>query len=98
VHPGTGRVCVPIDTRYLESFNPLTVPTVTDLLGEIDRWQGHTNSDSEGKRLQDWEKTSLKPYMDFFRSFVAGIIRDENGGKVKREREETTSAVDAMEF
>jgi len=37
VHPGTGRVCVPIDTRegVLESFDPLGVPTVysvTDML------------------------------------------------------------------
>jgi DNA primase small subunit len=36
VHPGTGRVCVPIDSRHPEDFDPLTVPTVTELLSEID--------------------------------------------------------------
>lgn len=97
VHPGTGRVCVPIDTRDLEAFDPLGVPTVTGLLGEIDQWQGPTDGESEGKSIQDWEKTSLKPYIELFRSFVATLMRDEKDVKVKREREET-AGVDAMEF
>lgn len=90
VHPGTGRVCVPIDARRVEEFDPLDVPTVTQLLTEIDEWEG---DDSE-KKLQDWEKTSLKPYVDHFRQFVAALLKDEKGG-VKREREE---GGDAMEF
>lgn len=40
VHPGTGRVCVPIDTRRLDEFDPLGVPTVQGLLAEIDSWTG----------------------------------------------------------
>lgn len=99
VHPGTGRVCVPIDTRQLETFDPLAVPTVTELLVEIDRWHDPGNgNDGEGKPIQDWEKTSLKPYVDYFRSFVVALMRDERGVKVKREREETTGGVEAMEF
>lgn len=85
VHPGTGRVCVPIDTRHLEAFNPLGVPTVTELLEEIDEWTG----DEEGKVVQDWEKTSLKPYVEYFRRFVAALLQDERGVQVKREREDT---------
>ncbi|KFY10005.1 hypothetical protein V491_07847 [Pseudogymnoascus sp. VKM F-3775] len=100
VHPGTGRVCVPIDTRKLEAFDPLAVPTVTELLGEIDKWTGP--EEVGGKHVQDWEKTSLKPYIDYFRTFVAGIVRDEKESekevKVKREREEGASAPEAMEF
>ncbi|KAI9723655.1 MAG: hypothetical protein M1812_000955 [Candelaria pacifica] len=96
VHPGTGRVCVPIDTRKLEQFDPLGVPTVTDLLGEIDEWDREKGvPEGEGKRVQDYEKTSLKPYVEYFKSFVATLLRDEN--KVKREREED-GAGDAMEF
>lgn len=95
VHPGTGRVCVPIDTRKLEDFDPLAVPTVTELLGEIDQWEGPDAKEEDSKAPQDWEKTSLKPYIDYFRSFVNGIMRDEKGVKVKRERDE---APDAMEF
>lgn len=95
VHPRTGRVCVPIDTKRLEEFDPLGVPTVTELLAEIDDWErANTQSDEERetKKLQDYEKTSLKPYVEFFRSHVSNLLRQENG--VKRERDEG----DAMEF
>ena len=95
VHPGTGRVCVPINTKDLESFDPLEVPTVTELLGEIDEWTP-PEGEKEGKAVQDWEKTSLKPYVEYFRSFVVALMKDEKDVKVKREREENTA--DAMEF
>ncbi|PFH62996.1 hypothetical protein XA68_10408 [Ophiocordyceps unilateralis] len=105
VHPGTGRVCVPIDKSRLADFDPLGVPTVQELLAEIDAWrEGEDKEDKEdneeegdgvakGKGVADWEKTSLKPYVDYFRSFVAGLVRDEKGARIKREREE-----DPMEF
>ncbi|KAI0123706.1 eukaryotic and archaeal DNA primase small subunit [Xylariales sp. AK1849] len=103
VHPGTGRVCVPIDTRKLDDFDPLGVPTVQGLLGEIDSWsEGQENgADAEGddgvkkdigagkeRSLQDWEKTSLKPYVEYFRGFVLGLMKDERDPRVKRERED----------
>lgn len=99
VHPGTGRVCVPIDTRQLEAFDPLGVPTVTELLRQIDQWQIPSGADAgEGKIIQDWEKTSLKPYVEYFRSFVVALIRDEKRVKIKRERDETAPTTEAMEF
>jgi DNA primase small subunit len=84
-------VCVPIDTRRVEEFDPLAVPTVQELLGEVDKW-GEENQleDSQSeKKLSDWEKTSLKPYVEYFRGFVAALLKDEK--VVKRE-------ADAMEF
>ncbi|RPB21509.1 putative DNA primase small subunit [Terfezia boudieri ATCC MYA-4762] len=92
VHPGTGRVCVPIDASKAEDFDPLSVPTVTELLEEINQWD-HKNKktkvESEGagpgtkEKHPDYEKTSLKPYVDFFKAFVASLIRDERKeGKV----------------
>jgi len=93
VHPGTGRVCVPIDTKRLTDFDPLGVPTVTELLGEIDVFDGRPVKDKgEGQKFQDYEKTSLKPYVDYFRVYVGALLKEEKG--VKREREED----DAMEF
>ncbi|EKD15073.1 eukaryotic and archaeal DNA primase small subunit [Drepanopeziza brunnea f. sp. 'multigermtubi' MB_m1] len=94
VHPGTGRVCVPINTKHCADFDPLGVPTVTELLQEIDEW---TTPDGEngGKTFQDWEKTSLKPYVEYFRTFVIALMKDERDVKVKRERDE---GADAMEF
>lgn len=108
VHPGTGRVCVPIDTRRLDDFDPLAVPTVLELRAEIDEWTaggdgegekgGGEGGGAEGeagkKNIADWEKTSLKPYIEFFRSFVLALMRDERDPKVKRERDEG----EGMEF
>lgn len=91
VHPGTGRVCVPINTKNCEDFDPLGVPTVTDLLREIDEWTAPEDREKDGKSIQDWEKTTLRPYVEYFRSFVTGIMRDEAQIKVKRE-------ADGMEF
>ncbi|KAI8938648.1 hypothetical protein NX059_004518 [Plenodomus lindquistii] len=93
VHPGTGRVCVPIDTRRVEDFDPLGVPTVMQLLQEIDEWEGGGEGDKE-RKMQDWEKTSLKPYVDFFRRFISGLVEEEKVG-VKRERED---GGEGMEF
>jgi DNA primase small subunit len=94
IHPGTGRVCVPIDTRNVEEFDPLSVPTVLELLGEIEEWdENHKDQKSENeKKVQDWEKTSLRPYVEYFKGFVATLLRDEK--TVKREREDG----DSMEF
>ena len=36
VHPKTGRVCVPVDPTRIEEFDPARVPTVGQLLKEID--------------------------------------------------------------
>ncbi|CAG8954350.1 hypothetical protein HYFRA_00005974 [Hymenoscyphus fraxineus] len=93
VHPGTGRVCVPINPKRLGDFDPLDVPTVMELLDEINEWTAPEGDDG-GKAVQDWEKTRLKPYMEHFRSFVAVLMRDEAGVKVKRERDD----IDAMQF
>ena len=100
VHPGTGRVCVPIDASKAEDFDPFSVPTVTELLEEINQWdQKNKKAKVEGEgagagteeKHPDYEKTSLEPYVDFFKAFVARLIRDERGdGNVKND--------DSMEF
>ena len=95
IHPGTGRVCVPIDLRKIEKFDPLGVPTVTELLGEIDAWDSASkkaDGDYEVQKTQDYEKTSMKPYVDYFRAHVAAILREEKS--IKREKEDD----DHMEF
>ncbi|TDH68296.1 hypothetical protein CCR75_004115 [Bremia lactucae] len=53
VHPKTGRVCVPIDSSLMESFDPFAVPTLSQLHEEL-------NSDKSA--------TSLKKYVHFFES------------------------------
>ena len=93
---------MPIDTKKLDDFDPLGVPTVTELLAEIDSWDSLVNKSretSEDKKemdirpVLDYEKTSLKPYVEFFKSHVASMLRQERGVKQEREDDEN-----AMEF
>lgn len=92
IHPGTGRVCVPIDTEKVEEFDPFSVPTVQQLLGEIDEWVAKSEEDKE--RIQDWQKTSLRPYVEYFKRFVDGLVKEEMAEK-KRGRDEES---EGMEF
>ena len=36
VHPKTGRICVPVDPEKIDEFDPDLVPTVGQLLRELD--------------------------------------------------------------
>lgn len=90
IHPGTGRVCVPINTKTLAQFNPLGVPTVTDLLGEIDTFDEKSIAEKNGfEKSQDYEKTSLRPYVEYFKTYVAGLLRDEKSEIREREHDYT---------
>lgn len=89
VHPGTGKVCVPIDPTTAEVFNPDAVPTVIQLLREIDDWKEtiKTEDGSDGVKLQisDIDKTSLKPYYDYFSRFVKRLLDAEKSIRAKTE-------------
>ncbi|KAF9524030.1 prim-pol domain-containing protein [Crepidotus variabilis] len=70
VHPKTGRVCVPVDPHTVDSFDPSTVPTVGQLLRELDE-MGNSNGE---ETKADWEKTSLKPYIELMNNHVRTVI------------------------
>lgn len=53
IHPKTGRVCVPIDPATAETFDPAKVPTLGQLVSDL-------NASGDAK------ETSLKPYTHFF--------------------------------
>lgn len=36
VHPKTGRICVPLEPASIDNFDPERVPTVNQLLQELD--------------------------------------------------------------
>ncbi|KAF4554571.1 DNA primase small subunit-like protein [Elsinoe fawcettii] len=91
IHPGTGRVCVPIDPANVEEFDPFAVPTVQELLGEIDAWT--PGEGEEAGKVQDWQKTSLRPYVEYFKKFVDGLVKEESGEK-KRSREAEGEGMD----
>lgn len=96
VHPGTGRVCVPIDVRRVEEFDPLSVPTVTQLLQQIDEWHARNRdlSEEEKAKVADWQKTDLKPYVEYFRGYVANLLKEESKGKRKVDAEGGAESMD----
>ncbi|KAL5747663.1 hypothetical protein ACOSP7_024676 [Xanthoceras sorbifolium] len=70
VHPKTGRVCVPIDPENCEEFDPTAVPTLSELLQELNAGGFEADVDNE------WDKTSLGKSVMFFRSsFLQPLLR-----------------------
>ncbi|KAH0826589.1 prim-pol domain-containing protein [Lanmaoa asiatica] len=66
VHPKTGRVCVPVDPANIDRFDPRGVPTVAQLLRELD-------VAGEGA---DWKKTSLRPFVEMLDRHTMGLMED----------------------
>ncbi len=78
VHPKTGRVCVPIDPASCDSFDPLSVPTVFDLIDDINSLPP---ADPKAARHDDsgdgFRGTRLESHVRFFRSsFLDPLFRD----------------------
>lgn len=73
VHPKTGRVCVPIDLKHIDDFDPVKVPTIGQLVEELNK-----NGDPR--------QTSLRQYTHFFEEHFlkpldrAGAEMQKQGG------------------
>eukprot|EP00249_Psilotum_nudum_P030475 c43127_g1_i1 orf=203-1702(+) len=76
VHPKTGRVCVPINPMECDSFDPTTVPTITQLLEELNKGDTRSMDCNLDPKEKDWAKTSLLQPVQFFRStFLNPLIK-----------------------
>ena len=87
---------MPVNPSLVDDFDPETVPTVGDLLNELNKIPSDI---SEGRKvegaqlpetqelaelmvlIQDYEHTSLEPYVKIFEKHVAAILRDGRGAK-----------------
>ncbi|KAL0445528.1 UNVERIFIED_CONTAM: Abscisic acid receptor PYL8 [Sesamum latifolium] len=70
VHPKTGRVCVPIDPKHCEEFDPSAVPTLSKLLDELNMGALGTGGEEE------LENTSLGKSIRYFRSsFLQPLLK-----------------------
>lgn len=74
VHPKTGCVCVPIDPNNCDDFDPTAVPTLSELLEELN--MGIRPELDNSSSTEEWEKTSLGQYIRFFRSsFLQPLLK-----------------------
>lgn len=73
IHPKTGRVCVPIDVEKLDSFDPEKVPTILELSEQLDV------CDLIKMDAKDYQKTSLKEYIELFNKFVKKLEKTWKG-------------------
>jgi DNA primase small subunit len=71
VHPKTGRVCVPVDPRTADTFDPFAVPTIPTLMNDAAEFDAAAEGGSDGVLGgEEWGKTSLKPYLDYFSTWL----------------------------
>ncbi|TFK92525.1 prim-pol domain-containing protein [Polyporus arcularius HHB13444] len=82
IHPKTGRVCVPVDPRTIDKFDPARVPTVSQLLNELDKLALPQAGES-AEHHADWERTSLKPYVEMLDKHVMGLMEETRKSKQK---------------
>ncbi|KAI9268076.1 hypothetical protein BDA99DRAFT_551089 [Phascolomyces articulosus] len=90
VHPKTQRVCVPINPEVCEKFDPLAVPTLSKLSEELNTYDAKDHNDSD-RKIPDYKKTSLRPYIEIFEKFVNNLI-------IEKQREKRDDAQTSMEF
>uniref|UniRef100_A0A7M4FU28 DNA primase n=1 Tax=Crocodylus porosus TaxID=8502 RepID=A0A7M4FU28_CROPO len=90
VHPKTGRISVPIDIQRLEQFDPFAVPTISSLCRELDE-ANDEDKDKENeedpesrRRVRDYKRTSLAPYVRVFECFVEDMERARRGELLRR--------------
>lgn len=81
VHPKTGRVCIPMDPKTVDTFDPFAVPTLPQIVAELD---AAGKSDGSGGP-PDWTKTSLK---GSFERFVKDFLTPLKNANMKRNRKE----------
>jgi DNA primase small subunit len=87
VHPKTGRVCVPISVENVDAFDPFTVPTLAQVIQDLDK-----NSQEFTSREPEWKKTSLKPYFESFeKQFLLPLLKELN--KEERSKREEYAAL-----
>eukprot|EP01135_Chromosphaera_perkinsii_P011872 Nk52_evm1s2524 gene=Nk52_evmTU1s2524 len=102
VHPKTGRVCVPIDIDTIDKFDPMGVPTITDLCLEINAYDsahndknGEEGGTSSVSSKEDYKKTSLLDCISVFDKFLSPLesaIRTERTARAQQLARENPAA------
>lgn len=83
VHPKTGRVCVPMEARLADKFDPLTVPTISQLEQELNT--ALKEQETPPVDMPQAMLTSLKPALLLFNKFLAGLDRERSSSDIKKD-------------
>lgn len=86
IHPKTGRACVPIDPEEADDFDPLKVPTLEQLLSDIDAFE--REEDGGDQPSQDYEKTHLAESIAIFQRFLDPMEKKAQAALKKKKEEE----------
>ena len=91
VLPKTGRVCVPIDTKKVDEFDPFEVPTLTQLMEELEAYET-----SDGENVEyEWQKTSLKESFGHFqKDFLLPMWKDMKRGEKDKAEQQAAISID----
>ncbi|CAB0044930.1 unnamed protein product [Trichogramma brassicae] len=92
VHPKTGKVCIPINPKVVDQFDPKSVPTITTLIDEVNAFDAKElkeqgESIDNVKRIKDYKKTSLNKPFHAFQEFLRGIENSQMGERIKKSGE-----------
>ena len=82
VHPKTSRVCVPIDVKKIDSFDPKSVPTLDSLQKEIEAYDLKTVAGGGSTDMQ-YAKTQLKESIEFFDEFIRRLAKDNHEARLQ---------------
>lgn len=92
VHPKTGRVCVPIQADAMDDFDPFVVPTLGQLMEELDAYD-QKHDDPDARAIPNWQKTSLKGYFEpFLQEFLEPLQKS-----IRRQEREAAEQKAAIE-
>ncbi|TFK48985.1 prim-pol domain-containing protein [Heliocybe sulcata] len=86
VHPKTGRICVPVDPDQVDDFDPEEVPTVGQLLKELDETMAQDSPEGE-EHHSDSDRTSLKPYIEMLDRHAMALMDEVR--RIKRDADMT---------
>ncbi len=105
VHPATGRVCVPLEPSKVFDFDPEAgCPTVAQLLRELNAYEAshkdpaavksnYKNNEVAGDAAtvkQDWEKTSLRPFVQLFEKHCNAIAKETRAARRAQQEQNAT--------
>ncbi|XP_014668671.1 PREDICTED: DNA primase small subunit-like [Priapulus caudatus] len=82
IHPKTGRVCVPIDPEDADSFDPFTVPTISQLVDEFNEYE--EKNKGSGDTVRDVKKTSLQKSLKIFEKFLRKLEASWTSKKIEQ--------------